>query len=268
MVSADESSCQPMTNARSDAPFVIRAHDLGFEAHPCISAGLRHFKFENVGEHMHEVMFIKLPETMTPDAYRAAVRAGTAFPEGALDYSGLALTSPGQEAEFWLHLDPGRYLLFCWYKGHSTDLPAHELLVVEDDAPDSLRPHSDVTVRLIDFRFEIEGEFRTGSQVVRFDNVGPTMHEADIFRFTDDSQQEDLIRWYGNDRRTPAPVTGHSGVLDSHQTGTTVWVKTSLPAGRYILWCNLPMSGAAEASTVTHATVGMFYPFEVMPPEL
>ncbi len=44
----------------------------------------------------------KLPKGMSANDYVAAVKAGSLFPEGALDYSGPGLTSPGETAEMWL----------------------------------------------------------------------------------------------------------------------------------------------------------------------
>jgi len=38
---------------------------------------------------------------MSADDYVAAVKKGSLFPEGALDYSGPGLTSPGTTAEMW-----------------------------------------------------------------------------------------------------------------------------------------------------------------------
>lgn len=267
-VHAEDSGCALATSQEGrldNGAVLITATDDGFESPPCISAGLRHFTFRNTGESLHEVMFIKLPKEMTAEQYVAAVRSGIAFPEGALDYSGLALTSPGQEADFWLRLDPGNYILFCWFKGHSADLPAHELLVVDDNVTDNTPPQADVVVKLVDFRFDVIGEFKAGSQIVRFDTPGPSMHEADIFRFNDGLDRSDLEQWYESGREGPAPISGHSGVLDSHIVGGTVWVKTELPGGRYILWCNLPMSTAPDApgSEITHAMVGMTHHFEI-----
>ena len=47
-------------------------------------------------------MLVKLPKGMSANDYVAAVKAGSLFPEGALDYSGPGLTSPGETAEMWL----------------------------------------------------------------------------------------------------------------------------------------------------------------------
>jgi hypothetical protein len=78
----------PKKNARTETPpFRIIATDAGFQAPDNMPAGLRHVVMENRGSMIHEAMLVKLPKGMTPDDYVAAVRKGSLFPEGALDYS-------------------------------------------------------------------------------------------------------------------------------------------------------------------------------------
>ena len=58
-------------------------------------------------------MLVKLGKGKSVDDYVAAVKGGSLFPEGALDYSGPGLTSPGKTAEMWLRVDPGHYIIIC-----------------------------------------------------------------------------------------------------------------------------------------------------------
>ena len=88
-------------SAHVEAPFRIIATDAGFEAPDSVPAGIRHISYENHGSEIHEAMLVKLPQGMTAGDYVAAVRAGSDFPAGALDYSGPGLTSPGERVEIW-----------------------------------------------------------------------------------------------------------------------------------------------------------------------
>ena len=94
--------CQRQIAQKEAPPFRIVATDAGFEAPDKLAAGLRHIIFENRGYEIHEGMLVKLPKGMSPDDYMAAVKKGSLFPEGALDYSGPRLTSPGAATEMWL----------------------------------------------------------------------------------------------------------------------------------------------------------------------
>jgi hypothetical protein len=103
--------CHSKLGSERTTPFKIVATDAGFEALGLMPAGLRHIVFENHGSEIHEAMLVKLPDGMSPNDYVAAVKAGSLFPKGALDYSGPGLTSPGETVEVWVKVDPGNYLM-------------------------------------------------------------------------------------------------------------------------------------------------------------
>jgi len=164
--------CHSKLGRERTAPFKIVATDAGFEAPDLIPAGLRHIVFENRGSEIHEAMLVKLPDGMTPTDYVAAVKAGSLFPKGAQDYSGPGLTSPGETVEVWVKVDPGNYLIICWNNGHAKSTPVHPFTVqyaISEDEP----PKEDVVLKLVDYRFELEGNLRKGRQVIRVETPGP-----------------------------------------------------------------------------------------------
>lgn len=148
--------CHMRVVGKDMLPFRIIATDAGFDAPDDVAAGLRHIVFENRGSEIHEAMLVKLPRGMSANDYVAAVKRGSLFPEGALDYSGPGLTSPGETAEMWLRVDPGQYLLICWNNGHARTRPVHPFtvggMVVDDEVP-----KEEVVLKLADYRFELEG---------------------------------------------------------------------------------------------------------------
>ena len=89
-----------------------------------------------------------------------------------------------------------------------------------------------MTVKLIDFRYELLGRLRKGPQVIRAENVGPTMHEMDIFRLHDGKTLADVNRWRKHPGDGSAPADAMGGVLDSHDLKRVIWMrKTLLPVG-------------------------------------
>lgn len=142
--------CHSKIAGKNDAPFRVIATDAGFDAADKMPAGLRHILFENHGSEIHEAMLVKLPQSMTVAEYVSAVRSGSLFPAGALDYSGAGLMSPGESVEVWVKLDPGQCILICWNNGHARSTPPRPVTVeyrISEDVP----PKEDVTVKLIDF---------------------------------------------------------------------------------------------------------------------
>src|SRR6266571_5260332 len=150
----------------TDTPFRIVAKDAGFDAPERVASGMRHIIFENHGSEIHEGMLVKLPQGMSPNDYVVAVKSGALFPKGALDCSGPGLTSPGQKTEMWVRLDPGQYIIICWNDDHARTRSAHPFIVDYTVANDSV-PQDEVVLKLLDFRFEIEGNLHRGVQVIR-----------------------------------------------------------------------------------------------------
>lgn len=268
--------CQttPERNSRAsgDEPSLhIVATDNGHEAPDSVLAGLRHARFENHGSMIHEAMFIRLPDDMTAADYAALVAGGEAFPKGAMDCSGPGLTSPGESLDMWLGLEPGRYMLACWFRHaagdstfpqHVTRGPAREFVVRRERADDPA-PAPDANIRLVDYRFDLEGAIRPGTRTVRVDLTGPSMHEMDVYRLHDGRELDDLKLWYRTGRKTAPPATVLGGVLDSHDPGRTVWIRREFVPGRYVAWCGMDMPAGAGAKPVTHADLGMVLEFTV-----
>ena len=116
----------------------------------------------------------------------------------------------------------------------------------------------------VDFRFEMEGSPKRGSQVIRVDNPGPSMHEVDIFRLDDGSTIADMRKWTKEDHVGKAPAAPIGGATDHHDIAKTVWLKTDFQPGRYVLWCGMPMGTAVNASSeVTHIDLGMMHEFVI-----
>src|SRR6266513_2574628 len=215
--------CQRHVADKEVPPFQIVATDTGFEAPDRLAAGLRHIVLENRGTEIHEGMLVKLPNGMSADDYVTAVKKGSLFPEGALDYSGLGLTSPGVTAEMWLRVDPGQYIIICWNKGHYKTTPVHSFTVEEVGA------------------------------------AGPAMHEVDIYRLREGSAVEDLKRWRKENENGPAPAEALGGALDSHDISRMVWLRKEFVPGHYVLHCEMPVTN----TKLNHADVGMVRELEI-----
>jgi hypothetical protein len=76
---------------------------------------------------------------------------------------------------------PGQYILICWNDGHARSTPPHPF-TVEYAISDDLPPKEDVTVKLIDFRYELLGRLRKGMQVIRLKTPG---HRCMKWTFSD-----------------------------------------------------------------------------------
>jgi len=252
----------------ADDAVTIVATDSGFTLPDTLHSGLNHFVYENHGKEIHECQFIHLPEGMTPAQYVAQAKSGIAFPEGAKDCSGAGLSSPGERVEVWVPLEEGRYMIGCWMGNHMQTQRPVSFIVHGTAAKPVEPPHEDVTVRLIDFRFELTGPLKRGEQTLRYETVGPSMHEADIFRLDDGRTTQDVRAWFKSQERNPVPGMVSGGCLDSHDIKRVIWVRRTFTPGRYVFWCDMPMIQTATPTDttvahVTHADAGMVKEFTI-----
>jgi len=243
-----------------DTPFTIVATDSGFTLPDTLHSGLNHFIYENRGRQIHECMFIRLPDGMSLSRYVSLATGGIAFPEGALDCSGVGLTSPGERVEAWVPLEEGRYMIGCWNSDHMETRRPVGVIVHGAPSRPVEPPHEDITVRMVDFRYEVVGALKSGEQTIRFETVGPSMHETDILRLDEGRGVADARAWFEN-QELPAPGTFLGGCLDSHDLKRVVWTRRTFPRGHFLLWCDMPMIQTAQGDTtaahVNHSDAGM-----------
>ena len=187
---------------------------------------------------------------------------GILFPEGAQDYSGAGLLSPGGTTEVWLPLDPGEYVLMCWNHMRSS---IRGVTVVDGKPVDDTPPKEDAVLLMRDFQFELQGHLKQGTRVIKVQSSGPSLHEADLFRLHPGHSAADVVRWYKDDLGDPAPADALGGILDSNDTRQVRWLRRRFTPGQYVFHCATPLNTSAKSGdkSPTHADMGMVMTFEV-----
>ena len=162
----------------------------------------------------------------------------------------------------WLKVDPGQYILICW--NHDASRSARPFTVSYNVVDDEV-PREDVVLKLVDYKFELEGNLQKGEQVIRVETPGPAMHEADIYRLHEGKTVDDLRRWAKEDHPGPAPADALGGALDNHDIKRVVWLRKNFSPGRYAFHCEMPLTtdAAASSKNTTHADLGMVREFEI-----
>ena len=251
-------------NAGAPPELHIIATAQGFEYPASVPSGMTHVVYENRDTTIHEAMFIRLAPGQSSADYVKTVKAGEDFPEGAADCSGVGLMTPGEHSEAWLRLEPGRYFLTCWYRDHLENKTPQTLTVTADSTSGVTPPAPDVTVKLVDFEFQLDKPIAKGAQVLKVEWLGPSMHEMDIFRLDAGKQLADFRAWMKNKKKGDPPGRGLGGILDEQDLGKVVWLKHDFTPGRYVMWCGMPMvTSGGNPSHLVHADAGMFREFEV-----
>ena len=101
--------------------------------------------------------------------------------------------------------------------------------------------------------------------MIKVENFGPSLHEADLFRLHANRTAADVQRWYKDDLKDPAPADALGGVLDSQDMKRAVWLRRRFTAGHYVFHCALPIDLHAKSGehATSHADVGMVMTFDV-----
>jgi hypothetical protein len=148
----------------------------------------------------------------------------------------------GQTSTLIQMLEPGTYALVCFIPTaegipHVMKGMSHELRVV--GPPKSAEePEADITVKLVDYSFQLSAPITAGRHTLRVENAGPQPHEIAIIRLHPGKTPVDFARW-GMKQVGPPPGTIHGGV-SGIMPGTHVFVEVDLPPGEYGLLCFLP----------------------------
>jgi hypothetical protein len=114
-------------------------------------------------------------------------------------------------------------------------------------------------LKLVDYQFVLEGELHKGSQVIRVETPGPSMHEADLFRLHDGKTVADLMHWRKKGGAAPADALG--GVLDSHDVSRVEWLRKEFRPGRYAFHCEMPVT--IHGVKKKHDDLGMVREFAI-----
>lgn len=91
----------------------ITLTDYAYTVDADLRAGTRTLQVENRGREPHQVLLIRLPEGVTPEAEVAWFRGGSRGPRPGLPHGGILEVLPGESTRFTATLQPGEYLLLC-----------------------------------------------------------------------------------------------------------------------------------------------------------
>jgi len=248
-------ACHP---APEPPTLVLTARDFAYHMPDQVPAGLVHLRLVNQGADLHEAVLVRLTGTQaSAGAYVDSVRANVEFPSFGTDVGGPGLTLPGATADVWVTLAPGRYAVVCWKGDHLRRGMAHDLTVIPSSRPAVSPPSAQATMRLLNYAFQVTGDFQVGPQVIHIQNAGTEYHEADLFRLPEGKTPEDYLHWLEQGEGGLPPVEPVAGLGDL-APGGEIWVQATLRPGRYFWICRISAPDGHP-----HSELGMIREFTV-----
>ncbi len=241
------------------APVRIVTNNQHYDLPATIAGGLVHLRLVNEGPDVYEALVVRFTDSTGRAArYVESVRAGRDFPAFAVDLGGVELVPPGDSADSWLALEPGRYAVVCWKSNHLREGMAHDFIVTRGADRSAMPPLADVTLGLDEYAFAFPDTVAAGSHVIHVGNQGREPHEFDILRLAPGGSVAEYIEWSrsGEQGIPPAKPAGGTGDLIGSRE---IWVRLKLAPGRYFIVCTVPRPSDGRR----HYDLGMVRSFVV-----
>jgi uncharacterized cupredoxin-like copper-binding protein len=230
-----------------------------------LTAGPVTVTLTNNGELEHQAMLLRLNEGESVDSFLAAAAAdpsgldALALVEG---FGGPNGVGPGATKASTQVLEEGDYMLICVIPDDAgVPHAAHGMLmpftVAAADGGATVRPvvdePADADVTLVDFGFELNGDFEAG-QTVTVANGGEQAHELAVYRLNDGASAEDGEAWLADPEAGGPPPFSPAGGIGALAPGGSAQLTLPDEAGDYLVVCFLPdVAGDAKP----HHTHGM-----------
>jgi hypothetical protein len=227
----------------------VKAGEYFFQSPDEIPAGLTRFHLESVGREGHVMWVIRLrPKENIPqlvadlDADRAAAWSRS--------LGGPVAAAPGKAVTATLWLEPGEYLVLCYF--HAPDGRSHSTkgmirtLTATTSQRNGPAAAPDIVVTLRDYQIVLAGALRAGRKSMLVENVGSHPHEVIIIRLLRDVPLVEALKG------EPGTVedAGGVGILPP---GGRVLLSLELQPGPYVWACFLTNEGDSKS----HLEYGM-----------
>ncbi|HJQ88916.1 MAG TPA: hypothetical protein VJ820_15795 [Propionibacteriaceae bacterium] len=232
------------TAAAAPNVVTVTATDYAFDAPAEIPAGVTTFRLVNRGPELHHVQLVKLNDGKTMDDLSALLQQPPQGPPPAWveEVGGPNTPVPGGESTVTLDLEPGNYAMLCFIP--SPDGKPHiakgmvKPLTVTPAASAAREPDADVTMKLVDYDFELSQPITAGRHTIRVENAGPQPHEVFIAKLEPGKKASDLLAWV--EKQNGPPPGQPLGGTTTFVTGTHQFITADFTPGTYALICFVP----------------------------
>jgi plastocyanin len=246
------------------AAVTVTASDFGFQAPDTIAAGVTTVRLVNKGKELHQVQLIKLEEGKTLADVAQALKSGGPPPSWMKFMGGPNGVAPGGESDATSELAPGQYVYICFIPSpdgvvHAAKGMARPFTVTGGSTASTARqPSPDVTMKLVDYDFQLSQPLKPGQQTILVENAGPQTHEVVLLRMGPGKKVEDFATWSETGMKGPPPAEPLGGVTLLEKGGRGSFTANLTP-GEYGFICYFPDKKDGKP----HLAHGMMKTFKV-----
>jgi hypothetical protein len=207
-----------------------------------INAGWVTMNLVNRGSEPHQVQIARLEPGKTLDDVTAAFRSKAEPPWRLV--GGPNAADPNARANATQYLVPGNYVLVCFIpssdgRTHLEKGMVRPLRVRASGSNRGREPAADVSMRLVDYGFDLSRPLRPGRQTIRVWTDAPQPHEVVLIELEPGKTTQDFLRWADGHPEGPPPARFRGGVVFLHPR-EAAYFTVDLKPGRYGLICFYP----------------------------
>lgn len=232
-------------SASSSMPNVVTVHgtDFTFSSAPdSIPAGMTTFDLVNDGHVPHHLVVVRLDSGKTITDLKAEFSKPVTPAAWVSFQGGPNAGEPGTTSNATLDLQPGSYVMMCL-----VDMPGgvphfakgmiRPFTVTAATGPLAPAPSSDVSIKLVDYTFDLSTPLTAGHHTFAVSNAGPQVHEVELVQLAAGKTVDDLLKWIMKPAGPP-PGSLIGGVAPFRNT--TNYFSADLTAGTYAMICFVP----------------------------
>lgn len=239
--STTSTSAPTATSQQAMQAITIKAMDFSYELPQTISAGLVDITLVNSGAELHVAQFVHLNDGVTFEQFQSTLKQKglLAMRQIGTIAGGPNITPPGQSTEVILNLAAGTYAVLCPIPAKDGVRQYLKGMITTFTTTGSSAPaqgqavHTDATVMLKSFSFDIPATVPSGSLTWKVMNVGQEPYEMNVVKLATGKTEKDVIAFYTHP--VGPPPFHYRGGMGSISPGVSGWVKLQLVAGNYVV---------------------------------
>ena len=233
-------STAPEGSLANPAEVTITAREYSFDAPASVAAGYVKLNMVNRGREPHHVQLIKLAPGKTIGDFQRAMQGGGKPPSWVTMLGGPGAADGGQDANATTYMAAGEYVLLCFVPApdgqpHVMKGMIRPLTVTARKRVTGSAPRADVTMRLVDYGFDMKLPIRRGRRTFEVWTDAPQPHEVILVRLKPGATPAQFAAWERNPSGPPPGsfIGGVSGLSPHERAYFTV----NMVRGTYMLIC-------------------------------
>lgn len=233
----------PEGSLANPVEITVTAREYAFEAPTTVPSGYVKLRMINRGREPHHVQLVRLAPGKTFADFQQAMRNPGPPPPWVLMVGGPGAADPGGEANAATYMPAGEYVLLCFVPApdgqpHVMKGMARPLTATAGKRPTGSAPKADLTVRLVDYGFDVSGPIRRGRRTIAVWTDAPQPHEVILVRLNAGVTPGQFLQ--AIEHPTGPPPGSFVGGVSALAPRERAYFTANLQPGKYTLVCFVP----------------------------